>query len=293
MNVFTISQLQEYSGIKAHTIRIWEQRYNALQPHRTEGNTRYYDGDQLKRLLNITSLLSKKHKISELCSMTDEEHNQLIENYFLQNDEKSTSSELYISQLLSAALEFDESRFEKFFSNCLLRSGLKETYLEVLYPALVRVGIMWARDVLSPANEHFIVNLIRKKILAAIASMPPAKDTEDSWLLFLPEDEFHEIGLLMAYFLTSSRGKKVYYLGANVPLESLDITIEQIKPVHVLCFLVSHNNKIKVIDKLNELSKGDNQTKFYAAWHWKKADANNEEHLFQPISSLEELESIL
>lgn len=293
MNSFTISQLQDYSGIKAHTIRIWEQRYNALKPNRTEGNTRYYDGNQLRRLLNITSLLGKDYKISKLCAMPDEDLNQLIDTYFLQPDPKSGNQELYISQLLSATFDFDEARFEKLFSNCILRFGLKDTYSKVLHPTMIRLGILWSKDSLPPAHEHFIVNLIKQQVFAAVSAIQPAQDKAATWLLFLPEDEFHELGLLMAYFLVRNAGEKVYYFGANLPTESLRQSISQINPDNVLTFLVSKTNKDKTIDAIDTLSKEFEKIKFYAASKWSDSDIHdNSNSNFHRLSTIEELVSL-
>ncbi|MGK2864305.1 MAG: MerR family transcriptional regulator, partial [Chitinophagaceae bacterium] len=143
MNLFSISQLEQFSGIKAHTIRIWEQRYNALKPQRSEGNTRYYDNTQLRRLLNIVSLMNGKYKVSELCSMPDEKLFSLLRN---QNEIRSAANETheyFIAQLIAAGIDFDEILFEKIFSACLLRFGIKHTYTHILSPVLVRIGVLW------------------------------------------------------------------------------------------------------------------------------------------------------
>ncbi len=293
MNSFTISQLQDYSGIKAHTIRIWEQRYNALQPKRSEGNTRYYDNHQLRRLLNIVSLMNTDHKISQLCAMSDAELNALIDEHYLKQDVSESNLEMYVSQMIAAAFEFNETRFEKLFSNCLLRFGLKDTYILVIYPALVRLGLLWTKDALPPAHEHFIINLIRQKILTAIEALPPAVSSENAWLLFLPEDEFHETGLLIAYFLIRSAGKKVYYLGANVPLSSLQQTIDSIDIRHVLGFLVSKNDKKDAIKAINELCTRNAQIKFHIACNPSSLKSTNERPCFEQLNNVEELVSML
>ena len=119
MNLFSISDLQQFSGIKAHTIRVWEQRYNGLNPTRSEGNTRYYDNLQLRRLLNIVSLLESDYKISELCSMTDQMLFKLLEQQLKDTDIKEGTNEYFVAQLIAAATCFDEIHFEKIFSNCV------------------------------------------------------------------------------------------------------------------------------------------------------------------------------
>ena len=142
MDYFSISQLQQFSGIKAHTIRIWEQRYNALIPTRSEGNTRHYDNKQLIRLLNIVSLLETGYKISEVGVMTDQMHSKLLEQQLIVEENKESDNEYFISQLIAASVSFDEIHFEKIFSNCVLKLGMKSTYTEVIYPMMIRIGLM-------------------------------------------------------------------------------------------------------------------------------------------------------
>ncbi len=253
MNLFSISQLARFSGIRPHTIRMWEQRYNALNPGRSEGNTRYYDNDQLRRLLNIVSLMESDYKVSELCSMPDKKLFKLIGE--LQNKNNTNElTEYFIAQLISAGMSYDESYFEKIFSHCLIKYGMKDAYLKVIYPMLVRIGLMWASDVLPSAQEHFISNVIRQKLFTAIDSLPPAKPDSDAWLLFLPENEFHEIGLLIANYLIRLSGRKAIYLGGNVPLQSLADAAKHTSPRNLLLFLV-HNDLPEDRDEyLNELS---------------------------------------
>lgn len=240
MNLFSISQLSQFSGIKAHTIRMWEQRYNALKPNRSEGNTRYYDNFQLRRLLNIVSLMDSAYKVSELCVMSDKKLFTLLEEQQA-NVTANDKEDFYISQLIAAGMSYDEQHFEKTFSHCLLRFGLKNAYINVLYPLLSRIGLMWASNSIPPAQEHFISNIIRQKLFTAIDSLPPPASAAETWVLFLPENEFHEIGLLFAHYVVRLSGRKSIYLGANLPLDSLNNSIKDIKPDKLLLFLVRHN----------------------------------------------------
>jgi len=288
MNSFTISQLQDYSGIKAHTIRVWEQRYNALTPSRSEGNTRSYDGHQLRRLLNIVSLMPF-YKVSKLCALEDKDLNKLLDIHFRQASETDETI-LFVSQIVSTAFDFDEAKFEKLFANSILRIGLKETYINVLYPALKRLGLLWAKDAVAPAHEHFIVNLIRQKILATVDALPPADTSKESWLLFLPEDEFHEQGLLIAFFLIRLSGRKVYYIGANVPISSLPKTLEAIAPNKVLSFMVGKKDKSCAIEKLEKLSELCQHSEIHIACHFQTELANASKlNLLHSVSDLEGL----
>ncbi|MGZ8517860.1 MAG: MerR family transcriptional regulator [Chitinophagaceae bacterium] len=256
--MFSISQLARFSGVKPHTIRIWEQRYNALKPNRSEGNTRSYDNSQLRRLLNIVSLMESDHKVSELCSMTDKKLFQLV-NASLQEHKGDETTEFFISQLVAAGMSYEEVYFEKLFSHCLLRYGMKDAYLKVIYPMLVRLGIMWAGDTILPAQEHFISNIVRQKLYTVVDSLPPFQSGSDTWLLFLPENEFHDIGLLFAHYLIRLSGKKVIYLGGHVPLKSLIGAVNDTAPQNLLFFLV-HNDSPdetgRYLDKLSDAFKG-------------------------------------
>ena len=236
MNLFSISQLSQFSGIKPHTIRIWEQRYSAFKPNRSDGNTRYYDDTQLRRLLNIVSLLDNGHKVSSLCSMPDEDLYFMVSN--LGTSEFSESTEYFVTQLIAAGLSYDTSYFELIFSDCIVKLGLKNAYIKVIYPMMERIGLMWATDNLPTAHEHFITNIVRQKFLAALDSLDAPDPLSESWLLFLPENEFHEIALLYAQLVIRLSGKKVIYLGSNLPIESVIAAIDQTKPKYLLTFLV-------------------------------------------------------
>ena len=263
MNLFTISQLSRFSGIKPHTIRIWEQRYDAFKPTRSEGNTRYYDGVQLRRLLNIVSLSYFDYKISELCSLPDKEIFSRLDKVH-ENTATGNFDEYYISQLIAAGMEYDEIYFEKIFSHCLLRYGMKDAYIRLIYAMLVRIGMMWSSDKLPPAQEHFISNLVRQKLNTAINLLPPAIHAE-TWLLFLPEDEFHENGLLFASYLIRLYGRKVVYLGCNLPYSSLSGAVKQTKADNLLLFFVRHDFTENYQEYINTLSEDFKKNKIFTA----------------------------
>jgi DNA-binding transcriptional MerR regulator len=293
MDSFSISQLQQFSGIKAHTIRIWEQRYNALKPGRSEGNTRYYSGEQLRRLLNIVSLMNTNHKVSELCAMPDEKLHHLLDEQLSAATVTDNTSEYFISQVIAAAMRYSEERFDKVFSTCILRYGIKEAYIKVLYPALVRIGLMWSKDELPPAQEHFITSLFRQKFLSAIDSLPPPSSAKHSWLLFLPEDEFHETGLLFASYLVRQANKKVIYLGANVPLHSLADAINDIGPSFLLSFLVRKNSTENDRKYISLLSKEFPAQKIYIAVDPARLEDMKMGKNVTPLHSAQDLEVVL
>ena len=291
MNLFSISQLAQFSGVKPHTIRIWEQRYNALKPNRSEGNTRYYDNSQLRRLLNIVSLMESGYRVSELGSMTDENLSELLAKKWNVDDEKEPT-EYFISQLIAAGTSYDEGSFEKSLSHCLLRFGMKDAYIKVLYPMLGRIGILWASDKLAPAHEHFISNLVRQKLFTAIDYLPAPNSESDSWLLFLPENEYHEIGLLFAYYLIRLSGRKAVYLGSNVPLKSLISAVHQTKPSNLLFFLVHNDFPDQIQIFLDELRSGLTNEKIFLTGNPKlisQLQTNTEVHWLKSVEDLKQL----
>lgn len=289
MNRFSISKLSQFSGIKPHTIRIWEQRYKALKPNRSEGNTRYYDNSQLQRLLNIVSLMDSDHKVSELCSMPDKKLFELLDEWH-KNSVSNDPAEYFVSQLIAAGLGYDEIHFEKILSHCLLRYGLKDTYLKVIYPMLNRIGLMWANECMPAANEHFISSILRQKLFTAIDSLPAAKSGSDTWLLFLPEDEFHEIGLLISNFLIRLSGRRVIYLGVNLPLLSLKVALKETMPDNLLLFLVHHDSPEDTQDYLAKLNDGFSGKKICVAGNLKLIDQLKSGDKIQFLPALEDLE---
>lgn len=291
MDLFSISDLQNFSGVKAHTIRIWEQRYKALKPDRSEGNTRYYDSDQLRRLLNIVSLMNSGYKISELCSMPDKAHFNLLNEQYLKTISQTNPFEFYISQLVASALEFDESKFHRLYANTIIRFGISDTYKKIIHPALERFGLMWAKASLQPAQEHFISSLIRQKLLAATDALPLNTLSDDKWLLFLPENEFHETGLLFSNFLIRNYGHKVYYLGANVPLDTLITSTNELKPKRILFFLVHSNDADSDLEYFRLLENKIHAANIYAACSINRFQNFKHRSKLKLLHSLDDLET--
>lgn len=290
MNLFSISQLSQYSGIKPHTIRIWEQRYNAFKPERSEGNTRYYNSDQLRRLLNIVSLIDSDYKVSELCLMPDDRLSGLVLES--KNTLENESSEYFVSQMISAGMTYQEEQFEKLFEESVSKYGLSEAYKMIVHPMLVRVGLMWAANSIPSVQEHFITNIVRQKILKAIDSLTPAIKNAPKWVLFLPEDEFHEIGLLFAAFIIRESGDKVVYLGSSVSSDAVIKASQDIKPKYLLLFLVRYNLIEDVQQYLNQLSEGLDLDGVYVAGNYKllnQIDYPEKVYWLQDIDALEKL----
>jgi MerR family transcriptional regulator, light-induced transcriptional regulator len=252
---YSISALEKLSGIKAHTIRIWEQRYKVLVPSRTDTNIRYYDDEQLKKLLNVVTLLQNGHRISKVSEMSKEEMHDKVGQIIEQSDKGEGTKQAFINQLISAALTMDIFSFEMVFQRVRKSFNLEDTYIQVLQPLLVRVGLLWSKSKMNPAQEHFLSNLIRQKLMAAIDQLPLPKETKNRWLLFLPPDEYHDIGLLFAHFLLRKYNNHVLYLGANVPEEDVHMVAEHFKPTHALLFVLKNmsvKNGNYILDSLQK-----------------------------------------
>lgn len=216
--VYTIKDLEQLSGIKAHTIRIWEKRYNLINPDRTDTNIRTYCNDDLKRLLNIAILNKKGIKISKIAKLSVE---QLREEVQTRNEE-DTQNNSQVESLILAMIEFDELKFEKLLNTFIIKHGFENTIADILTPFFTRIGVLWQIGTINPAQEHFVSNLIRQKLLVAIdGQVHKPKDDNQTYVLFLPEGELHELGLLFAYYVIKKSGHKVIYLGQSLPTGDL------------------------------------------------------------------------
>lgn len=240
--MYSIQDLEALSGIKAHTIRIWEKRYKLLSPARTETNIRYYSDPDLKKLLNVSALVASGGKISKISALSPEDIASQVEEAMLPT-ESDEHTEMFINNLISSGLNFDTYKFEAIFSSALLKFGLRDMYTKVLLPMLVRIGLMWGKDEIIPAQEHLISNLIEQKLLAGIDGLPRETNPKGKYLLFLPPNENHEIGLLLTYYLLKQKGNKVFYLGNNVPISNIKTAVHYTDPDYVVFFTVRNWTK--------------------------------------------------
>jgi len=229
MNAFTIKDLENLSGIKAHTIRIWEQRYNFLKPHRTTTNIRYYSNDELKTVLNIALLNKYGFKISHIDRMQPQE----IREKILSLGDVRAIQERIINDLVQEMVDLDIEKFEKILTNYIAAKGIERTVIQIIFPFLEKIGILWQTGHVNPAQEHLVTNIIRQKLIVGIETTVSHIKLDKTFLLFLPEGEHHELGLLFMYYLIKSRGAKAIYLGANVPVKDVEHVINLKKPLHI------------------------------------------------------------
>ncbi len=251
MNHFSIKDIENLTGIKSHTLRIWEQRYGIPSPKRTETNIRYYDDEDLKLLLNVSMLNKQGHKISQLTSLSKTE----LENMALTYSEDVEDAGIQLDSMLAAMFNLDENAFEKILSSHVLKFGLEYTMAHLFFPFLKRIGVLWQTGQVNPAFEHFMSNLIRQKLIVAIdAQVHTVKPESKKFVLFLPEGEMHEIGLLFANFVLRARGHQTIYLGQNLPYTDLDSVIGQYKANYVMTVLTSIPLKSGIQDLINSLA---------------------------------------
>jgi DNA-binding transcriptional MerR regulator len=210
---FQIRDLEQFTGVKAHTIRVWERRYGLLKPDRTDTNIRTYDLDELKTILNVAFLNQRGHKISKLAAMPSEERERTVREVAL----KETSPEGILNTLVMAMLSFDEDLFERSCDEHARLHGFRSLVEEVLVKLLERIGILWQSSAICPAQEHFVSNLVRQRIIVAVANSPKAAAGGPLNVLYLPEDEIHELGLLYIHYLLRAQGQRTVYLGQSVP----------------------------------------------------------------------------
>ena len=250
MNAFTIKDLENLSGIKAHTIRIWEQRYNFLKPQRTETNIRLYSNEELRTLLNIALLNKYGFKISHIDRMNPAEINDKISSLA----HIQAQQERIVNELIGHMVYLNLEQFEAVLDNYIMTKGIEKSITQIIFPFLERIGILWLTNHINPAQEHLVTNIIRQKLIVGIESTHSHLLLNKTALLFLPEGEHHELGLLFMYYLMKSRGIKIYYLGANVPLKDVAYVVKVKQPDIMYTHLTSvthHFNLEKMLHHIH------------------------------------------
>ncbi|MEB2779376.1 MerR family transcriptional regulator [Algoriphagus sp. C2-6-M1] len=260
MSNYSIKDLEQLSGIKAHTLRIWEQRYKLLNPKRTDTNIRYYDDEDLKLILNVAMLNTHGIKISKIAAMSGTE----ISEEIIRLTDQSLDHNDQIQALTICMIEMDEDRFEKILSTNIIKLGFEDTILKVVYPFLTKIGILWLTGAITPAQEHFISNLIRQKLIVAIDG-EVGKGLGKTFMLFLPEGELHEISLLFSSYLIKKHGHKVIYLGQSTPNADLVSVYKMQKPDYLLTIITSSPTGEKVQEYLDMLGKEFSDAKVFVS----------------------------
>jgi DNA-binding transcriptional MerR regulator len=290
-NVFSIKDLENLSGIKAHTIRIWEKRYNILEPMRSETNIRYYDIKNLQKLLSIVLLHNYGYKISKISTLSTEEFNKLANDIISEKSAKNHA----ISTFKIAMMNFDQTLFFNTYNKLLSEKTFKDVFYSVFIPLMQELGYLWQTDTISPAHEHFITYLIKQKLLInteKVQTLTPTKQ-EKVFVLFLPSNEIHELGIMYLNYEILLNGYQTIYLGESIPIESLlDLKNAFEKITFVSYFTVEPNQEIiaDYIDEIHDklINNTDNEMLILGRMTEHISDKNkyNNIHIYNSIEEL-------
>jgi MerR family transcriptional regulator, light-induced transcriptional regulator len=256
MSKYSIKELEKLSGIKAHTIRIWEKRYKVIEPSRTQTNIRFYSDEDLKKIINVAVLNTNGVKISKIVKLNDAEINQQVEEL----SESKGDADIYIERLILIMIDMDEAGFENLLGSLSMKFDFERAMLEVVYPFLEKIGILWLTNKITPAQEHFISYLIRQKIIVAIDALPLITASEKKVVLFLPENELHEIGLIFYHYIVKKHGLRAYCLGQNVPYASL-LSVCKVHKPDILITALYTGKPAELTKFINQLSQDFPTTK--------------------------------
>ena len=262
-STFSIKNLENISGIKAHTLRIWEKRYNLLEPERTDTNIRRYSLDSLKTLLNVTLLYNHGFKISKIASLSEDEIPDLVRNIAL----KSNSEQVSINAFKLAMINFDCELFDNNYDEILQHHNFKYVFIDIFMPLMKELGILWQTGAISPTHEHFITNLVKQKIhvqTELLQRTTTFKEDQPIFALFLPENEIHELGILYLNYLILSKGYRTIFLGQSLQTSSLETLYTYNTTFNFVTYITVEPNKDDIMPYLNDfheklLSKTDSK----------------------------------
>jgi MerR family transcriptional regulator, light-induced transcriptional regulator len=252
-NVFSIKDLENLSGIKAHTIRIWEKRYDVLQPMRTDTNIRTYDLASLQKLLNITLLHNYGYKISKIAEYPVDKIPEMVREIVSAKSAKSHA----ISDFKMAMMNFDQAKFLKTYDDLLSNKSFKEVFYEVFIPLMTEIGLLWQADTITPAHEHFITYLIKQKLLVNTEKVQILEPTRNDkvFVLYLPYNEIHELGLMYLNYEILSNGYRSIYLGESVPTESLKDLKRYFNDIIYISYITVEPNKEEVNNYVKSINE--------------------------------------
>ena len=285
---YSIKDLENFTGIKAHTIRIWEQRYGLFAPKRTETNIRFYNEEDLKKILNINLLYTDGIKISKIAQLDYTEIREKAK-YIIENRNVEEVPE--INELIIAILEFDKTKVKDILNNH--PNGIFNQFSVIIIPFLAKIGELWQVNTIEVVHEHFFSNLYREFIISNINDLDSTDTNEKKALLFLHEEEQHEFSILLYYFLFKSKGYNCYYMGQNLPLSNLEFVVGKLNPDYIISTTIAQISKeqfISFIDHVKPHSKtakiiiGGYQTSIYKECIPSSLKVINSEKAFNTLS---------
>ena len=251
MHSFTIKDLENLSGIKAHTIRIWEQRYTFLKPERTDTNIRFYSNDELKKILNVALLNKYGYKISHIDKMNEGE----IKEKILSLNQMEAQQERIVNDLIQCMVDIDIERLEVILDKYIAARGIEKAITHIIFPFMEKIGILWLTNHINPAQEHLVTNVIRQKLIVGIDGIVTSLKVNKTVLLFLPDGEYHELGLLFMYYLLKSRGVTTIYLGCSIPLKDVEYVVKLKKPDYLYSHLTTVGQNFNFDKFLNAITQ--------------------------------------
>lgn len=251
MHSFTIKDLENLSGIKAHTIRIWEQRYSFLKPNRTGTNIRFYSNDELKTILNVALLNKFGFKISHIDKMNPAE----IREKILSLNQQEAQLDRIVNSMIQYMIDLDMEGFENIIDDYISSRGIEKTISQIIFPFLEKIGILWLTNHINPGQEHLVTNIIRQKLIVGIEMVRSSVQSDKTVLLFLPEGEYHELSLLFINYMLKSKGVKTIYLGCSIPLNDVEQLAKLKKPDYLYTHLTTSGAKFNIDKFLEGLGK--------------------------------------
>lgn len=261
MHYFSIRDIENLSGIKAQTLRIWEVRYRIFVPKRKKSNHRLYDNEDLKQLLRIAYLYKQGWKISKMSQLSPDE---ILAKVTETADQNKTGS-FYANQLLEAAIDFDHTRFSRLLNQTIEAMGFEPCITQVCYPLLQKVGILWMTSHVIPAQEHFCSYLIQHKIIAVTDTLPLPQPGATEILLFCPHGEYHELPIIFIHYLLRKNGWSSFYLGTNVSIDLIREFLERKKAGYLFLHLITNFTGFAVDDYFEKLCRAFPDKKIVAS----------------------------
>jgi MerR family transcriptional regulator, light-induced transcriptional regulator len=252
MGKYSIKEIEVLSGVKAHTLRIWEQRYHLVVPERTNTNIRYYTDQQLKQILNIALLNKHGYKISKIVNLSEDE----IVDKVRELQESDSPHDSYINPMINAMIHLDRDEFSQSIEKALKVYSFEKFCADIVFPFLKRTGILWVSGSITPAQEHFASNILKRKVICEIEKLDKRpREGAKKFLLFLPEGEFHELSLLISEYILLNNGHKTYYFGASLPLGDLNEVLKSIDVDYLFCVMLVSKSMEEIKSDIQALQK--------------------------------------